>query len=341
MNEPTVSVIMSVFNGVESVGAAIESVLAQSFSAFEFVIVDDGSSDGTDDVLRKFAARDSRIKIAWHENRGLGPSLARGCEMARAKLLARQDADDVSRVTRLARQVRFMKENEDCVVCGAWTRLVCVDAGPQFTVCLPDRSALLKRLLFRGRNPFFHGSTMFRREPYERCAYRIRDTVEDLDVWLRMAALGKFGMVESVEYEYVSSASGLNACGRDVEHSMAGLVFGLHRERARFGREVTDWRKAEQELRAARSFFPSPCDRVATAKFELGSILLRRRRYEDALAAFAEAAAVDGQNRRKAVWLARTANLPGIVRFALLCALRWMLRIRNKSGVERYTRYEP
>ena len=102
MTEPAISVIMSAYNAEAFIGAAIESMLSQSFRDFEFLIVNDGSKDATKQIIERYAARDARIRLIDRENKGLIFSLNQLIQEARGELLARMDADDISHPERLA-----------------------------------------------------------------------------------------------------------------------------------------------------------------------------------------------------------------------------------------------
>ena len=96
-----VSVVMSVYNGAKYLRESVESVLSQEGVAFEFIIVNDGSTDDSGIILAEYAARDDRIRIIEQENTGLTRALIRGCDEAQGKYIARQDADDISMPNRL------------------------------------------------------------------------------------------------------------------------------------------------------------------------------------------------------------------------------------------------
>ena len=96
MKSVSVSVVMSVFNGQAFLVEAIESILGQTFRDFEFVIVDDGSTDGTAEILNRFAKQDERIRILRHSNKGRAESLNVGIGLANGEYIARMDADDIA-----------------------------------------------------------------------------------------------------------------------------------------------------------------------------------------------------------------------------------------------------
>jgi len=120
---PEVSVVMSVYNGQEFLGEAIESILAQSWSDFEFIIIDDGSTDNSAGVIESY--KDPRIHCIRNEcNRGLAWSLNAGIARASGRYVARMDADDRSLPERLSRQVNFLKSHPTVAVCGGWIEVV-------------------------------------------------------------------------------------------------------------------------------------------------------------------------------------------------------------------------
>src|SRR4029079_10086491 len=108
MTTPAISVAMSVYNGERFLGPAIESILAQTFGDFEFLILDDGSRDATTQIVLDYAARDARVRPILRENRGLVASLNQLLDEARAPLVARMDADDIARPERFERQIAFL-----------------------------------------------------------------------------------------------------------------------------------------------------------------------------------------------------------------------------------------
>src|SRR5262245_14197402 len=110
---PAISVLMPIYNAGRFLPAAVESVLAQTFADFELIAIDDGSRDGSSEVLAQLAARDPRIRVFAQENRGIVATLNRALELARAPLVARMDADDLSRPDRFAKQIAFLRQHPE------------------------------------------------------------------------------------------------------------------------------------------------------------------------------------------------------------------------------------
>ena len=182
--------------------AAIESILAQTFGDFEFIIRDDGSRDGSTEALRRWAARDSRIRL-FEDGHALGPAASSNwvVRQAAAPLVARMDADDVSHPERLQRQLAVLEAAPDaCLVASLWEGI-----DPHGRRVRPrDRWRLTRPGPFA---PFPHGSIMFRREAFERAGgYRAECNYwEDADLYLRLAELGPLLVLPEPLYFHRSS----------------------------------------------------------------------------------------------------------------------------------------
>jgi glycosyltransferase involved in cell wall biosynthesis len=236
MMSPLISVVMPVHNAAPYLDASIRSILGQTFKDFEFVILDDGSTDESNRILREWAQRDERIRL--FENRrtlGLVGSSNRVVAEARAPLLARMDADDISQPSRLERQWRVLSERPDVALVGTlWEGI----DGRGRGVRPRDRWRLVKRSLFA---PFPHGSIMFRRERFdevggyrEACVYW-----EDFDLYLRMADRGRIVVLPDTLYSYRFHSGSTTQASADerIEHAV-NLMYHCVAER-RAGRDYT------------------------------------------------------------------------------------------------------
>jgi len=188
-----VTVLMSVYNGCPYVQAAVASILEQTFTDFEFMIIDDGSTDQTAAVLDTFD--DPRIRRLVHPtNRGLTVSLNEGLALAAGRYVARQDADDVSRPDRLARQVAFLESHPDVSVVGAQARLIDAEGHPIRTRMLAtplSNVGVRFKLMFDG--PLIHSTVMFRRKTVydgSRGYDAAWSTNQDYELWSRLAQQG-------------------------------------------------------------------------------------------------------------------------------------------------------
>ncbi|HMD83436.1 MAG TPA: glycosyltransferase [Terriglobia bacterium] len=190
MTTPTVSVVMSVFNGERFVAEAIESILKQTFRDFEFIIIDDGSTDGTADILVRFAKADPRLVVHHHSNQGQVPSLNIGCGLARGRYIARIDADDIALPERFERQVDYLEQNPQVALVGSSITNIDEMGSHLSTWPLPTGNEEIQKRLFELRDiPFCHVTLMFRTEVFRAVkGYRTAFApAEDYDLWLRMA----------------------------------------------------------------------------------------------------------------------------------------------------------
>ena len=194
-HSPPLSVAMSVYNGERFLTAAIDSVLAQTFGDFEFLILDDGSTDATPHILRDYAVKDARIRPIIRENRGLVASLNQLLEEARAPLIARMDADDICQPERFALQVAFMQANPDHGVIGSWSEDI-DEREQSFPIEGGDQPLTHEDFLHNirfGGSLLVHPGVMYRRALVrEQGGYHKAFLhCEDLDLWLRLASVTK------------------------------------------------------------------------------------------------------------------------------------------------------
>jgi glycosyltransferase involved in cell wall biosynthesis len=197
MTTPRISVVMSVFDAEDTVGEAINSVLAQTFGDFEFIIVDDGSTDRSSAILRNAARGDARIRLLRQSNTGLTRALNIGLGAATGTYIARQDADDVSHPERFRRQAAYLDSRPDVTVVGGDSVDVYPD-GRELRWGARDE-ATLRRLVFR-QAPFPHSSAMIRRSTLHRVGFydETFPTSQDLELWMRLAHLGPVAMLSEV-----------------------------------------------------------------------------------------------------------------------------------------------
>jgi hypothetical protein len=192
---PPLSVVLPVHNGMPYVEDSVRSILAQSFADFEFVIGDDGSTDGTTETLRRLAAEDRRIRLLRRETpSGLAASANWVVSETRAPLVAVAHADDLARPERLARQMQVMAAMPDVDLVGTLWDGIDENGVP---VRPADHWRLLRRSPFA---PFSHSSIMLRRAAFHRAGgYRARaEYWEDLDLYYRIAVHGRVVVIPEV-----------------------------------------------------------------------------------------------------------------------------------------------
>jgi glycosyltransferase involved in cell wall biosynthesis len=187
---PAVSVAMAVFDGAPWVGAAVESLLGQTLADLEVVVIDDGSTDATPEVLASI--RDPRLRIERRARQGLTRALNRALDLARAPLVARLDADDVALPERLARQRQYLDAHPDVGLLGTGAREVDPSGREVAILRPPVDDAALRRALIRA-NPLVHSSVMMRRTVLDRVGgYDPSFPVaQDYDLWMRMARVSR------------------------------------------------------------------------------------------------------------------------------------------------------
>ena len=186
---PSVSVLMTVYDGMPYLRQAIESVLSQTFSDFEFIIVDDASTDDSVACIRSYT--DPRIRLVRNEcNQGQASSLNKGLALAKGKYIARLDQDDVSLPKRFEKQVIILNQREDIAIVG--TRMIGMNAQGQrhdlLGKTVKNYGSFVGFLLL-GICPICHPSVMFRRDVVERVGGYHEECApaEDVDLWARLA----------------------------------------------------------------------------------------------------------------------------------------------------------
>ncbi len=200
VTRPRVSVLMSVYNGERYLREAVKSILNQTFTAFEFIIIDDCSTDNTWQILTAYAAQDPRIVLIRNEeNFGLTRSLNKGLALALGEYIARQDADDVSVPDRLSTQVCFLKKHPEVGAVGAAVRLI-DDKGRLLSVAHPptDHKTLYAYLLLD--NCLCH-STLFARSSLLKQLGGYNPNLpyaQDYDLWWRLSGIMQIRVSQDV-----------------------------------------------------------------------------------------------------------------------------------------------
>lgn len=194
---PAISVLLSVFNGRPFLADAIESILAQTFSDFEFLILDDGSTDGSLDVLRSYEEQDRRIMVHTRENRGVPRSLNELFARSSGAFIAKMDSDDVALPKRFELQLNALRADRDLVCVGGYFQLIDGQGRELTTLKPPIDDAEIQRLALAGHGPICHPTAMIRRSAMERIGGYCEDfaTAQDLDLWLRLGEIGKLANI--------------------------------------------------------------------------------------------------------------------------------------------------
>jgi glycosyltransferase involved in cell wall biosynthesis len=273
---------MSVYNGERHLRWAVESILAQEFTDFEFIIVNDGSKDSSRDILAGYESRDPRIRVIDQENRGLTKALIRGCAEAQAEYIARQDADDWSHPRRLSRCVQLLDERPDCVMASSWAEYVDGAGDLVNTVERPaDSREATRALICERAGPPAHGTVMFRRSAYERVGgYRQYFYYgQDGDLWLRLASVGDIAYVQEYLYRYLLASETISGAHSQAQFEFAELGHFCNAARLLGKSEEPILKQAEAlrmralERKAHGSIQRRGC---AAANYRIGTCLSRR-----------------------------------------------------------------
>lgn len=200
LREPTVSVVLPVYNASAFLSEAVRSILNQSFHDLELIAIDDGSTDGSLKILRCLAESDDRLRVISRENRGLVATLNEGVALAKGRYLARMDADDISLTRRIEKQVGYLNENHDIDVVGCHYELIDEAGAVKRVVRVPlSRESIFLQLSYTV--PFAHPSVMIRRDVLVNNPY-IDVDVEDYRLWVDLFNGMNFSNIDSVLIKY-------------------------------------------------------------------------------------------------------------------------------------------
>jgi glycosyltransferase involved in cell wall biosynthesis len=202
MSSPKISVLMSVFNNDEFLKEAIDSILNQTFTDFEFIIIDDASTDQTYSILKAY--KDPRIIILKNNsNLGLAASLNAAIQIARGEYLARQDADDISNIHRFERQVKYLDQHDEVGVLGATTEWIDKDNKSLLVWQQPTDNPHIQQTLLV-YCCIIHGSVMCRTDVIrEAKGYNLKMREgQDYDLWLRISETIDIACLPQVLYFY-------------------------------------------------------------------------------------------------------------------------------------------
>ena len=237
MKNPKVTVLMSVYNGEKYIQEAIDSILGQTFKDFEFLIINDGSTDKTGEILESY--NDPRIKIINNEkNIGLTKSLNKGLELATGKYIARQDADDISMPQRLEKEVEFLEQNRNVGLVGTDYLFINEKGKVVHIVKCLNGSRELKAKLLKG-NQFGHGSVMLRRECIEKVGtYREEfKFAQDYDFCLRIAEAYDVANIPEPLYKWRINIESVSVKKKSLQDKYASLAIELAKERRQSGKD--------------------------------------------------------------------------------------------------------
>lgn len=217
---PRISVLMAVYNAQRFLEETIQSVLEQSYPGFEFIIVDDCSTDSTWSIICRFAGADPRIRpFRMEENQKQTRCLVFGIEQCRGEFIARIDGDDVMFKDRLQCQIAFLDQHPEIGLVGGWAQII--DEGGAEICCfeVPTEDPAIRRCMAR-QNPFLHPSVVFRRGLIQRAgSYDARlSAAQDYELWLRFAEVSGLANLpwKLIKYRLVGSGVSLGSSRRQA-----------------------------------------------------------------------------------------------------------------------------
>jgi glycosyltransferase involved in cell wall biosynthesis len=186
---------MPVYNAEKYLPQAIESILNQTYKNFEFIIIDDCSTDKSWEIIQKYAKKDKRIRSFKNKKKlgvKLSLQLAKNYINKKSEFIARMDADDIANLSRLEKQINFLVNNSDYVIVGS--NLIVIDENNKVSgkrIYPNDDNEIRKTMFFK--NPFAHPSVLIKREPFFKIGFYDSDFyyAEDYYCWYKLLQLGK------------------------------------------------------------------------------------------------------------------------------------------------------
>ena len=224
---PRLSVVMTVWNGERHLVEAIDSVLGQTMGDFEFLVVDDNSTDATADILAEYAMRDERVVVMRNEsNLGPYPSANRALEVARAQIVARMDGDDICEAERFARQLAFLDANPDHLLVGCSYSSIDEQGRKQFVRCNP-MDWQVAGWFTRFRMPMVHPGFCFRANLPGGTPVRYDTSLRysrDYELAGRLAAAGKIALLPDVLVRYRMHSGNISMSSSGEQDAFARAV---------------------------------------------------------------------------------------------------------------------
>lgn len=282
-NPSTLSVVMSVYNGERFLKSAIESILNQTFEDFEFIIVNDGSTDQTEIMLNSYS--DKRIKIIRQQNTGLTKALNTGLSIARGQFVARMDADDLCSNDRFDKQISILKNNPNVGIVGTFARYIDLAGKDLGFTLFPIDSLDVNKYLREKGNCFVHGSMMMRRQALIDIGFydEFFKYAQDYDMLLRM--ITKFKVVNIPKYLYslriqTDSITNKNYKSQCVYAKLAKLRFSqkVLGNQIDLGKKYSELLQCEKHI-SSRQMLSNLYSAWATNYYEKGNYQLSRERF--------------------------------------------------------------
>jgi glycosyltransferase involved in cell wall biosynthesis len=232
---PVISVCMPVYNTDPYIAEAVESILAQSYRDFEFIIIDDGSTDRSLAILEGYAAQDSRVRLSSRPNAGYLVRLNEMLDMARGDFIARMDSDDVAMPERFTRQIEFLNAHPEVVAVGSRILAIDSDGDPLLEFCkVPDHEGIDRAHLEIRGGYINHPAAMIRTGAI-RAVGGYRGAYwpgEDVDLWLRLAEIGRLANLPETLLKYRQHLESTGYTRQAIQQNRwQAAAFDAHRRR--------------------------------------------------------------------------------------------------------------
>lgn len=246
-----VSIILPAYNAEKTIQDAIQSILNQTYSNIEVIIIDDGSRDNTKKIIQSIS--DERIIFISRENRGLGNTLNELIDLASYDLIARMDADDIAHIDRIKLQVERLQANPELSMLGGQINFL-VNENIFNRADMPLDHKEIRRELMRGRFPICHPAIMFRKNLAKQVGcYRVGGAGEDLDFFLRMSEIGEIANLSQKILTYRMELNSLSSRKRDDLNK--GYAFAIYNAHQRMNDKTEmDNRTFDEKVWNKRSF---------------------------------------------------------------------------------------
>lgn len=185
---PKVSVIIPVYNSEKYLFEALESIRVQTFEDFECIVLNDGSTDKSQEIIQSFVEKDDRFILINKTNEGVGRTLKLGVSLAKSDLIARMDSDDISKPRRLEIQYNYLSKNQNVIVVGSGVQLINEKGRTirRLNNSVPKNNLQCKWTQLRAGIPFSHPSVMFRKNNVINVGSYTTDLAEDFILWLKL-----------------------------------------------------------------------------------------------------------------------------------------------------------
>ncbi|WP_052184305.1 glycosyltransferase family 2 protein [Psychroserpens sp. Hel_I_66] len=239
-----VSILMPVYNGEKYLREAIDSVLAQTFKDFEFLILNDGSTDGTQNIIDSYS--DKRIKSVYHKNMGVAKSLNRGLELAQGEYIWRHDADDICLPEQLKTQLDFLEKNKGFALVSTQIAFMTDRGKIAHSYKQPKDSYFdnhdfikVNRSQFNPYSPITHATVLLKKEVFDtvgvyRTAFK---TSEDTDLWLRIIEKFDAAVLNYCSYFVRLNATSATQVYKSTNNFYRDMAFQFADERLKFGED--------------------------------------------------------------------------------------------------------